>query len=102
MKEFFWKDLSGRGFTNTFTQEQLLAAISDTWVDCEECGGKGAREYSARFIDGDLYHDGEILECDFCEGKKQVLDDNSISVWAEQAEIGEEWSDNANKVIRIK
>lgn len=46
-KQFFWKDLSGRGFTNTFTEEELKEAFKD---EIEE-------------EDEDDYDNGDGLRC---------------------------------------
>ena len=39
------------------------------WIeDCEVCEGKGKRSYSDKMIKGALYSDGEVLDCDACDG----------------------------------
>lgn len=98
-KQFFWKDLSGRGFTNTFTLEELFDAIPDDMIDCDECHGHGVKDKSI-YIGEEFYGDMPV-ECGFCEDGK-VPSDESISVWTNTAEVGDTWSDTTNHVIRIK
>lgn len=43
------------------------------YEDCEMCDGTGFRKYSASYIDGDLYQDGEVLPCDECGGSGKIL-----------------------------
>lgn len=39
------------------------------WIEeCEVCEGKGQRSYTPTYINGDLYADGEVLECTDCDG----------------------------------
>lgn len=60
-KKFFWKDKSGRGFSNTWTLTELKKAMA------------GERS-----------------------------DDQAASTWAKEAEVGDEWSNSANKITRIE
>lgn len=104
-KLFFWKDLSGRGFTNTFTEKELLEVYSEYeyWEDCEECDGKGEIEKTFRVGDEGMKIEMDApVVCIWCEGKKKVLSDDSLSVWIASAEVGDEKTFDANKIIRIK
>ncbi len=103
-KQFFWKDLSGRGFTNTFTEQELLNALPECEImeDCDDCHGTGEREMT--FLRGEEGMKIEVdapVVCMWCEGKRQVLSDDSLSQWVAHADVGDEWKDNSNQVIRI-
>ncbi len=98
-KQFFWKDLSGRGFTNTFTLEELFAAIPDDMIDCDVCHGHGVKDESM-YVNGEFYGDVP-QECGWCENG-EVPSDESISIWTNSAEVGDTWRDKANEVTRIK
>lgn len=39
------------------------------WIEpCEICDGQGKRSHNAKYINGDMYHDAETLDCDKCNG----------------------------------
>jgi hypothetical protein len=54
---------------NTHLVKRLFRAATET---CEVCDGIGTRYYPPRYVSGDLYHDGEHLECNECKGKGRV------------------------------
>lgn len=74
-KEFFWKDLSGRGFTNTFDEDGLIAAFKE---------------------------EDEQTEKDNAENPDAYEEDMTVKYFAETAEVGDEFRNKANKIIRTK
>lgn len=74
-KEFFWKDLSGRGFTNTFNEAELTAAFEEEDKQTEEMNAENPDSYE---------------------------EDMTVHYFAETADVGDEFRNNANKIIRIK
>ena len=40
--------------------------------DCDVCEGEGVIDYPPMYIDGDLYHDGEVLTCETCGGTGKI------------------------------
>lgn len=58
MKQFFWKDLTGRGFTNTFTEEEMKEAFKDEMEQDHEDdfeNGEGLRYWIDTAGVGDEY-----------------------------------------------
>jgi DnaJ-class molecular chaperone len=106
-KEFFWKDLSGRGYNGTYNTEELIAALKtecDYYETCEECNGAGEKEKTLHVGEEGMQIEMDApVVCGFCDGTGKVLGDNSISEWAASAEVGDEYTnDTPNFVIRIK
>ena len=65
-----WKPLD-----DTYSKNSKLAKmidLKDNEEQCEFCGGLGKRKYNAVYINGDLYHDAEYMECSECKGTGKV------------------------------
>jgi hypothetical protein len=54
--------------TQTPKTEAVVIPIME---DCEFCDN-GMRTYPPVYIDGDLYQDGEVMECSECGGSGKV------------------------------
>jgi len=52
--------------------EQAKVIPIPQYEECETCQGEGVVLYPAKYIDGDMYHDAEILECDTCGGTGKI------------------------------
>ncbi len=73
-KQFFWRDLSGRGFTETFTAEELLDSFPEL-----------------------------MLPNEYDEDNEDAVNETGFKNWVETCEIGEEYdSGTPNEIKRIK
>jgi DnaJ-class molecular chaperone len=52
--------------------EQAKVIPLPQYEECEVCEGEGMRTYGPIYIDGDLYMDKEIMECETCGGTGKI------------------------------
>lgn len=52
--------------------EQAKVIPLPQYEECEVCDGTGMRKYSAMYINGDLYYDAEVMECNECGGSGKI------------------------------
>jgi len=51
--------------------EQAKVIPLPQYEECESCTN-GIRYYPPKYINGDLYHDGEFMECPDCNGTGKI------------------------------